>query len=132
MELLARTCRTEQMNIQRIFARLFVLLGGVLWVFMAWGAQWAYKGAPITQAMGSALIYVIAIAVIFVIGLFYEYVASAILGAGALAIIVIGLFGGWEPGVWSLAIFFFVIPMLVASALYAAAARMQRICTLNA
>lgn len=131
MELLARTCRTEQMNTQRIFARLFVLMGGVLWVFMAWGAQWTYKGAPITEAMGSALIYAVAIAAIFVVGLFYEYVASAILAAGAVAIVVIGLFSGWEPGVWAIALFFFVLPMIFASVLYAAAARMQRICTLQ-
>lgn len=131
MELLARTCRTEQMNTQRIFARLFVIVGGLLWIFMAWGAQWAYKGAPITVAMGYALVFVVAIAAIFVIGLFYEYVASAILGAGAVAIIIYGLFAGWEAGVWGIALLFFVLPMVIAAVLYSMAARMQRICTLR-
>lgn len=129
MELLARTCHTERMNVERILARAFVLVGGVLWVFMAWGAQWAYRGAPITQAMGSALIYVVGIAIVFGVGLFYEYVASALLTAGAIAIVVLGLVSGWEAGVWGIGIFFFVLPMLIAAALYAAAARMQRICT---
>lgn len=131
MELLARTCKTEQMNTMRIFARIFVIAGGLLWVFMAWGEQWAYRGAPITLALGMAFIYALAIAAIFVIGLFYEYVASAILTGGAVGIVVYGLIAGWEAGVWSIAFFFFIVPMLIAAVLYALAARMQHICELN-
>ncbi len=130
MELLAKTCNTEQMNVQRIFARVFVVLGGLFWVFMAWGAAWAYQGAPITRALGGALIYAAAIAVLFVVGLFYENVAAALLAVGAVAIVVLGIVSGWEVGVWATVFFFFILPMLVAATLYFLAARMQKICTL--
>lgn len=128
MELFARTCKTEQMNAQRILARSFVLIGGLFWVFMAWGKAWAYEGAPFTEAMGGALIYAAGIAAVFILGLFYEYVTAALLGVGAVAVIVFGLVVGWESGVWAIVFFFFVMPMLIAACLYYLAARMQTIC----
>jgi len=130
MELLAKTCKSEQMNAQRIFARVFVVVGGLFWVFMSWGASWAYQGAPFTEALGGALIYAGAIALIFVIGLFYENVAAAILAAGAVGVVVYGVIMGWEVGVWGTVFFFFILPMLIASGLYFLAARMQRICNM--
>ena len=39
MELLSRTCSTERMNIERILARTFVVVGGLFWVLMLWGSQ---------------------------------------------------------------------------------------------
>jgi len=128
MELLARTCNTETMNAQRILARSFVLIGGLFWVFMSWGAKWAYQGAPLTEALGGALIYAAGIAVIFIIGMFYENLAAVILVVGAVALVVFGIVGGWEVGVWATVFFFFIVPMLVAAALYFLAARMQKIC----
>jgi hypothetical protein len=128
MELLSRTCNTESMNAQRLFARAFVLIGGLFWISMAWGAQWAYRGAPFTEALAYASIYAAGIAAIFVISLFYEYLASLILTSGAAAVVVFGLVMGWEAGVWSTVVAFFILPMLVAAALYFMAARMQRIC----
>jgi hypothetical protein len=130
MELLAKTCKSEQMNAQRIFARVFVVVGGLFWVFMAWGASWAYQGAPFTQALGGALIYAAAIALIFILGLFYENLTAAILALGAVAVVVYGVVMGWEVGVWGTVFFFFVLPMLIASALYFLAARMQKICSM--
>lgn len=130
MELLAKTCKSEQMNAQRIFARIFVVLGGLFWVFMAWGAAWAYQGAPLTEALGGALVYAAAIAAIFLIGMFYENLAALILGAGAVAVVVYGVVMSWEAGVWGTVFFFFILPMLIAAALYFLAARMQKICSM--
>ena len=130
MELLARTCKTEQMNAQRILARLFVIFGGLFWVFMAWGAKWAYQGAPFTEALGGAAIYAAAVAVVFILGLFYETLTALLLVIGAGAIVVFGFVSGWEMGVWTTVIFFFIVPMFIAAALYASAARMQKICDL--
>jgi len=130
MELLAKACNTEQMNAQRIFARIFVVVGGLFWVFMSWGASWAYQGAPLTRALGGALIYAAAIALVFVIGMFYENVAAALLGVGAVGIVAFGVVMGWEVGVWGTVFFFFILPMLIASALYFLAARMQKICSI--
>lgn len=128
MELLARTCKLERMNVQRIFARVFVLGGGLFWVAMAWGTEWAYRGAPFTEALGGALLWAAGIGAVFAIGLFYEYVAAAILGVGAAAIVIAGIVLGWETGVWAVVFFFFLLPMLIAAALYYLAARMQRRC----
>ena len=109
-----------------------MLVGGLFWVFMSWGAAWAYQGAPLTEALGGALIYAAGIAAIFIVGMFYENLAAAILVVGALAIVVYGIVGSWETGVWATVFFFFIVPMLVASALYFLAARMQKICEMKA
>lgn len=130
MELLAKTCKSEQMNAQRIFARIFVVLGGLFWVFMSWGAAWAYQGAPLTEALGGALVYAAAIAAVFLIGMFYEYLAALILGAGAVGVVVYGVVMSWEAGVWGTVFFFFILPMLIAATLYFLAARMQKICSM--
>ncbi len=130
MELFAKTCSTEQMNVQRILARAMLIAGGLVWVFMAWGAQWAYKGAPLNVALGGALLYAGGLAVLFVIGMFYENIAALILAAGAVAILVWGAISAWEVGVWATMFFFFVLPMIVAAVLYSLAARMQKICLL--
>ena len=130
MELLARTCNMEQMNAQRIFARTFVIIGGLFWVFMAWGRAWAYEGAPLTDALGGALIYAAAIAAVFLLGVFYENLAALVLAVGAVAIVVYGIVVGWEVGVWATVFFFFILPMIIAALLYFLAARMQKICGL--
>lgn len=130
MELLTRTCKTDEMNVQRIMARVFVVIGGLFWVAMIWGAQWAYEGAPVTQALGYAAVVAAGIALVFVLGMFYENAAAIVLAVGALAVIVFGFVSGWESGVWGIAFFFFIVPMVIAAVLYALAARMQRICKL--
>lgn len=130
MELLARTCKTEEMNFQRLFARILVIFGGLFWVFARWGAAWAYQGAPFTEALGGALVYAAAIGAVFVVGMFYENLAALALALGAVGIVAMGVFVGWEAGVWATVGVFFLAPMAVAAVLYALAARMQAICTL--
>jgi hypothetical protein len=119
----------EQMNVQRILARAMVLVGGLMWVFMPWGAEWSYRGSPLNQALAGAAIYAAALAVLFVIGMFYEYAASAVLAVGIVAVVVFGLVSGWETGVWAIGVFFFILPMIAASVLYYLMARMQTICS---
>ncbi len=130
MELLARTCRTDTMNVQRILARVFVVIGGLFWVFMAWGAAWAYQGAPFTEALRGALFYAALLVVVFVVGMYYEYIAAIILAAFAVGIVVWGVVSGWESGVWATMFFVTILPAMIAAVLYSLAARMQRICTL--
>lgn len=130
MELLARTCKMEQMNAQRIMARLFVVAGAVFWGSAAWGAKWAYQGAPFTTALGYALAYAGAIIVVLVISLFYENLAAIILVAGTAAVVIAGIVMGWETGVWAVMAFFFILPLVIAAVLYYFAARMQKICDL--
>lgn len=129
MELLARTCNTERMNVQRILARFMLVFGGIFWVSMAWGAAWVYQGAPIEQALGGALIYAAAIAVVFVIGLFYENVAALLLALAAVGVVVYGIIAAWWPALWGTMFFFFILPLLLSAVLYVMAAQMQRVCT---
>lgn len=129
MELLARTCNTEQMNFQRLMARIFVVIGALFWGFSAWGAKWAYEGAPFTEALTYALLYAGAIAVLFLIGMFFENLAAALSFLLAVALVVLGIIVGWEAGVWATMFFFFMLPLLIAAALFFLAARMQKICS---
>lgn len=129
MELLARTCNTEVMNVQRIMARVFVVIGALFWGFSAWGAKWAYEGAPFTEALSYALMYAGAIVLVLLLGMFYENLAAALLALGSVAVVAAGIVIGWEAGVWSVMAFFFVLPLVVGAVLYLLAARMQRICT---
>lgn len=130
MELLARTCKTERMNFQRILARLFLLFGGIFWVSAVFGARWSYQGAPLTESLADAGVYAIIVIVVFMVALFYETLAAILLAVAAVGVIVWGIVAGWEAGVWSTVAFFVLLPMLLSAALFAAAARMQRICSL--
>lgn len=131
MELLARTCKAERMNVQRILARFFVVAGGLFWVSMAWGAAWVYQGAPFQKAASGALIYAAAIVAVFVLGLFFENLAALVLALAAGGVVAYGVVMGWETGVWATVFFFFIVPLLVAALLYFLAARMQKICTME-
>lgn len=129
MELFARTCNLEVMNVQRIMARGFVIIGALFWGFSAWGAKWAYEGAPFTEAVSYALLYAGAIILVLLLSLFYENLAAAVLALGTVAIVAAGVVIGWETGVWATMFFFFILPLIVAAFLYVLAARMQKICT---
>lgn len=130
MELLAQTCKTEQMNAQRLMARFFLLIGGIFWVIAAVSAQYAYRGAPFTEALRYALVYAAAVFAVFLIGLFYENLAATILVLGIVGILITGIVLGWGAGLWAIIFFFFMVPMALAAILFLLAARMQKICTL--
>jgi hypothetical protein len=130
MELLARTCKTEQMNFQRILARLFVILGIIFTFWMGFGAQYAYDGQPLAVATAYGLFFSGGLIITFVIGLFYENIAAVILVIGAIGVIVWGIVAQWTSGAWGAMIFLIVLPMLVSAVLYFAASRMQKICDL--
>lgn len=138
MKLMTRTCKAERMNVERIMARGFVLIGGALWVIMAMATQTSqkysnlvYNDVDIASVVGSALVPLALIVVVFVIGLFYEYLAAAILFGAAAASLAYGLFMGWEAGIWITAGVVLVAPMIIAGLLYFSAARMQKICELE-
>lgn len=138
MELMVRTCNTERMNAERIFARGFVILGGAFWVIMMVAAgtsqkysDLVYSDVNIAKVLGSALVPLALVVIVFVVGLFYEYLAAAILFGGAVATLVYGLVMGWEAGVWVTAGLVLVAPMVVAGLLYLLAARMQKVCELE-
>lgn len=128
MELLARTCNYDVMNVQRIMARGFLIVGALFWGFAAYGAKWAYQGAPFTEAVTYGALYAGSILAVLAIGMFYENLAAAILAVGSVAIVISGIVSGWEAGVWAVMGFFFILPLVIAAVLFVMAARVQRVC----
>lgn len=131
MNLLVRTCNYDAMNTQRIFARGFVVAGGIFWVFAAFGAMNAYLGKTFAQSMMTALVPLILAVVVFLVGWFYERLASAVLVVGTVGVIVWGLLGVWELGVWLTMGVFLIAPMAVSALLYLLAAQTQTVCELQ-
>lgn len=131
MELLARTCSTERMNVERLVARLFVLAGGIFWAAAAFGADFAYNDQTLMEAVVTALIPLGITIVAFIVGWYYEVLAAALLGAGIIAVIVWGIVVGWEAGVWITMASVLIAPMAIAAVLFLLASRMQRICEME-
>ncbi len=131
MELLARTCKTERMNIERLIARVFVALGGLFWVIAAFSAEFAYKEKALLDAVTTAFIPLAIAVIALAVGWFFEVLAALLLGVGVVGVVVWGLITGWELGVWMTMAAVLVAPMAIAALLFLLAARMQRICTLE-
>ncbi len=138
MELLSRTCNTESANVERIFARLFVILGGLYWILMFFGSQTqaryaniVYTAADVQKGFINELIPLAVTIAVFIIGMFYERLAALILVLGALGVVAWGVIFGWEAGVWMVMLLLIVAPMLIAALLYWLAGRMQQICMLE-
>jgi hypothetical protein len=131
MQLLARTCKTDRMMVERLGARVFVVAGGLFWVAAALGAFTGYL--PDEDILIEALILLILTAVVFVVGLFYEYLAALIALVIAIGAVVYGFAapGIDEAGTWALWLLFTTAPAAMAALLYFAAARMQGICELQ-
>ncbi len=131
MELLARTCKSEQMNVQRILAR-FLVISGILFTFwMGFGNQYAYQGQPLGVATAYGLLFSGGLIIVFVIGLFYENLAALLLALGALGIVVWGSLAGWSGGAWGAMAFLLALPMVISAIMYWSAARMQKICNMQ-
>jgi hypothetical protein len=131
VNILARTCNYEVMNTERIAARVFVVMGGLIWVVLVAGSAVVYpSGVALMDQYGPILVLVLAVAALLV-GWFYENLASALLLAGAIATVVWGIVAGWEPGVWGLMALFLIAPEIISGVLFLAAASMQRVCEME-
>ena len=128
MELLARTCNIDVGDSERIAARLFVGLGGLLWAILAIGATATYSASAGTIALVPALLVAALAIVAFLIGWFFENLAAVVLFAGAVATVVWGFVVGWEAGVWGLMAVFLIGPEIIAGLLFLMAAQMQKAC----
>ncbi len=131
MELLARTCNTDRMNVQRLAARLFVAAGGLFWVAAAFGASFSYQGKSLAESAGTALIPLAIAVVALALGWMYEVLTAALLFAGTAGVIIWGVTGSWEAGVWMINAAVLIAPMVLAAILFLLAARMQNICQLE-
>jgi hypothetical protein len=132
MDLLARTCNYDRMNLQRFLARGFVVFGGVFWVAAALGAGSAtYLNATPMQTAGMAVVPLVISVVTLAVGWFYERLGAVLLLAGAVAIVIWGVVAGWEAGVWLTMGVFLIAEMIVAALLFLLAAQTERVCALE-
>jgi hypothetical protein len=138
MELMTRTCNYERMNVERLFARLFVVLGGVLWTVMLFASETAAKYTNFTYtldevvaAAGSAFLPLAASVLVFVVGWFYEKLAALLLLIASGGVVVWGVMAEWTVSLWVIMGIALIGPMLLAALLFMLASRMQMICTLE-
>lgn len=132
MEILARTCNYDVMDGERLAARLFVAIGGIIWSVLAIGSAMVY-GTPGPASLTIQIVLPLVLAVLaLAIGWFYENLAAALLFAGAVATIIWGFVMGWEAGVWGVMALTLIAPTIVAGLLFLMAARMQVVCEVKA
>ncbi len=131
MEMMSKVCKTDEMNFERLAARVFVVAGGLFWVAAVFGMDFGYRDAGVFGAAQSALVPLVVTAVALGVGWFYENLAAALLLAGVVAGVAWGVIAGWEAGVWWVMAGVLIGPMAISALLFFLAARMQRICELN-
>lgn len=116
---------SNRMNMDRLFARGFVVFGGVFWMSASFAAAYSFIRAGAPAALLAAFYVFAATAATLVIGWFYERTAAALLVLASAAVVVWGTMASWELGVWILMAIFLIGPMLTAAALFAMARREQ-------
>jgi hypothetical protein len=136
MNVMLRAKDTGELNIDRVFARLFVVLGGIFWI-AAFATQntvmKSYTGAALTlpeltKGATTALTPLVLVVAVFVLGMFYERLTGIVLVVVALAMIVWGFAMYFKPDdmlLWITAFSVLVLPTLVSAALFELAARRQ-------
>jgi len=109
----------ERKNAERIFARVFTIIGGVFWIGSAFMGPYVYQGASVLGAFQTA-IYPLAFTIaVLAIGWFYERLAALILALGAIGTIAWGVISGtWEGFVWGIMLVFFVTPTVISAVLF--------------
>jgi hypothetical protein len=140
MNFMLRTRNTGQINIDRIFARLFVFFGGIFWIAAFFGGTTAanYRNAQyslpeLAKASTTSLIPLALTIGVIVLGLFYERLTGILLAVTALLMLVWGFTQHWgEVWLWVTAVSVLVAPSAIASALYELAARRQEAQELSA
>ncbi len=123
-------CHPVGLGLQRLFARGFVVAGGMFWIAASFAAEYGFRAqTPLVSARNALLPLALTI-IVFTLGLYNEDATAALLGVGVVGICLWGLLTAWEAGVWILMGLTLIGPMVLAAVLYFAAARMQTACTL--
>jgi hypothetical protein len=133
MNYLLRTRNTGQLNIDRVFARMLVIFGGLFWIAAFFGGTTAanyreasYSLPEIAKASTGSLIPLAITIVVFVLCLFYERLTGILLIVLALAMLVWGAVMHWgEVVLWMTAVAVLVAPSLISGGLFELAARRQ-------
>jgi hypothetical protein len=133
MDFMLRTKDTGRVNVERVLARAFVVLGGLFWTLAFFGANtkasysyFVYTLPEVERAAMYALIPLAITVAVFVLGLFYERVAGLALLVIAGAMLIYGVVGHLgELVLWVTAVSVLVAPSAIAAILYLYAARTQ-------
>jgi hypothetical protein len=136
MNLMLRTQDTGQLNIDRVFARLFLALGGAFWIMSFFGAKTiqsysnlsGYTLPELATATAWSLIPLGIVVAMFALSFYSERLTSVVLLVVALGMIVYGIVQHWSAeGVvfWITAFSVLILPTLIAAALFELAARRQ-------
>ena len=136
MNIMLRTRNTGQLNIDRVFARLFTLGGGLFWVIAFFTADMVMKSYTLQQVTlpevqkgaASAFLPLALVIGVLALGMFYERLTGVILVVVAIAMLIWGLVMhpfSQDPVMWITAFSVLVLPSLIAAALYELAARRQ-------
>jgi hypothetical protein len=131
MQILARTCKSERMNFERLFARLLIAGGGLFWFLAAIGAWSRYDAGE--EVFTQAWILLGITVVVLAIAWFYEVLAAMVLFVLTVAFVVYGFATSSidEVGTWSIWLLFTAAPTVLSAVLLLAANRMQNICDLE-
>jgi hypothetical protein len=105
-------------NVERMFARGFVIAGGFFWMIAAFAGPFVFGETTAREAFVTAMWPLLATVVILLIGWFYERLASFLLFAGSAAVFAWGVIYGWEPGVWMIMSAVLIAPMVIAGVLF--------------
>jgi hypothetical protein len=133
MDFMLRAKDTGQVNIERVLARAFVALGGLFWTLAFFGANtkasyanFVYTLPEVERAATMALIPLAITVAVFVLGMYYERLAGAVLLLISAAMIgygVVNYLG--EVVLWVTAVSVLVAPAAIAAIMYLFAARTQ-------
>ena len=133
MNLMLRTKNTGQLNIDRVFARLMVVFGGIFWIAAFFGGTTAanyreasYSLPELAKASSTALIPFAIVVIVLVLAMFYERLTGITLAVLVIGMLVWGGLSHWgEVGIWLTAISVLVAPTAISGALFELAARRQ-------
>ena len=133
-----RTCNTDRMNVYRLAARYLVAFGGLFWAAVVLAGAMKMNSSSIFEfkvvspnlntALAYSVTWIVVAALVFVVGLFYERIAAALLAIAAIGSIVFGATMNWESGMWIIMLFFIILPVAVSAVMYVLAAREQSLC----
>ena len=143
MNFMLRTRNTGQLNIDRVFARMFTIGGGIFWVaaiFTAGTVMKSYTNQPFTlpelqKGATTAFVPLLLVVAVFVLGMFYERLTGILLVVVAIIMVIYGSLLhpiGEEPILWITAFSVLVLPSLIAAGLFELAARRQEAQVLEA
>ena len=133
MDFILRAKDTGEVNVERILARGFLVLGGAFWTLAFFGANtkasyayFVYTLPEVERAVMFALVPLAMTIAVLVLGLFYERLAGAALLIAVAVMLAWGVLNHLgEVVLWVTAVAVLVGPSLAAAILFFFAARTQ-------